>query len=83
MDPAGRDLGLRRLSRLTRWTVGAAVALTGVFSALVAHARPGHAKAVSATTTTTVPAPGDSFLQPPSQPPTQSGGGGLVTSGAS
>ena len=84
MDPAGRDSGLRRLSQLTRWTVGGAVVLAGVFSAVVAQARPGHAKAGSVTATTLpAPAPGDTVLQPPVQPPTRGGGGAVVTSGAS
>ncbi len=84
MDSAGRDLGLRRLSRLTRWVVGTAVVLAGAFSALVAQARPGQAKAATTITPTTQPAPGNSFLQPPSQPPTRaSGGRGVATSGSS
>jgi hypothetical protein len=84
MDTAGRDLGLRRLSHLTRWTVGGAVVLAGVFSALVAHVRPGHSKAAPAATPPTVAQSGNPSLQPPAQPPNRGGGGGgLVTSGAS
>lgn len=92
MDTAGRDRALHRLSRVTRWCVGAAVALTGVFSVLVAHARPGH----TATTTATNSAPstttgsnggtasnGGGALQAPAQAPTQSSGRGYVRSGAS
>jgi hypothetical protein len=81
VDSRGRDLGLRRLSVITRWSVGGAVVLTGVFSALVGHARPGHASA--ATTVTTSPDSGDTFLQPPARLPRARGGGGVVTSGAS
>ena len=85
MNPIGRDLGLRRVSRITRWSLGGAVVLTGGLSALVAHARPGHATSVNSVTppATATPAPGDSFLQPPAAAPSPSGGGGQVTSGAS
>jgi hypothetical protein len=89
VDSTGRDLGLRRVSRLTRWSVAAAVVLTGVLSALVAHARPGQAKASSISTgpnsnTNVSPNPGDNFLQPPSTgAPSLRSGGGLVNSGAS
>ena len=83
MDSSGRDLGLRRLSRITRWLLGGAVALTGLFSALVAHARPGQANPTS--TVTTVPSTSDGVLQPPVQPPVgrRGGGGGVVRSGGS
>ncbi|HEX3425420.1 MAG TPA: hypothetical protein VHT30_04765 [Acidimicrobiales bacterium] len=88
MDTAGRDQALHRLSRLTRWSVGAAVALTGAFSVLVAHARPGHSVTTTATNSTpstpstTTPSNGDGVLQPPAQVPTRSSGRGLATSGA-
>jgi hypothetical protein len=36
-----RDVGLRRVSSLTRWLAGGAVALMGVLSAMVAQALPG------------------------------------------
>jgi hypothetical protein len=52
-----------------------------VFSALVAHARPGRATAVP--TVTTVPSTGDTFLQPPVQLPQPRGRGGVVVSGGS
>jgi hypothetical protein len=81
VDSKGRDLGLRRLSVITRWSVGGAVALTGAFSALVGVARPGHAGAT--TSVTTSPDSGNSFLQPPAQLPRAGGEGGVVTSGAS
>lgn len=74
------------MSRITRWSLGSAVVLSGALSALVAHARPGHAtSSVNAVTppATVSPNPGDSFLQPPPAAPSHAGGGGLVTSGAS
>jgi hypothetical protein len=81
VDTTGRDQGLRRLSRITRWSVAGAVVVTGMVSAMVAHARPGHVK-----TTTAAPSPmtstGSGFLQPPSQAPSRGFGGGIVTSGA-
>jgi hypothetical protein len=36
-----RDAGLRRVSSMTRWLAGGAVALVGALSALVAQALPG------------------------------------------
>ncbi len=36
-----RDIGLRRLSRLTRWMIAGAVAASGLFAAVAANARPG------------------------------------------
>ncbi|MDQ6614529.1 MAG: hypothetical protein M3083_07235 [Actinomycetota bacterium] len=87
MDTTGRDLGLSRLSRITRWAVGGAVVLTGAFSVLVAHARPGRAQPASTSTPTptptVAPSTGDSTLQPPIRPPSAASGGGMVTSGAS
>jgi hypothetical protein len=83
---AGRDVGLRRVSRITRWSLGSAVVLTGALSVLVAHAKPGH-KVSSISTTPTTPADpnsGDTSLQPPTTgAPSFGGGGGLVNSGAS
>jgi multidrug efflux pump subunit AcrA (membrane-fusion protein) len=81
MDSSGRDLGLRRLSRITRWLLGGAVALTGLFSVLVAHARPGQANPTS--TVTTAPSTSDGVLQPPAQAPFGRHGGGVVRSGGS
>jgi hypothetical protein len=39
---AGRDSGLRRVSRITRWLVAGSVAAVGVLSAVVAQALPGN-----------------------------------------
>src|SRR3954454_2391714 len=47
---AQRDDGLRRISSLTRWMAAAAVVVGGVFTAAVARAVPGHAKATSTIT---------------------------------
>lgn len=52
-----RDAGLRRLSRLTRRTVAVAVALTGAFAAVAAHALPGRSPNQPARATTVRPAP--------------------------
>jgi hypothetical protein len=39
-----RDAGLRRVSRLTGWTVAIAIGLTGILSEVAASALPGHSK---------------------------------------
>lgn len=66
-----RDVGLRRVSSLTRWSIGGAAALVGVLSAMVAQALPG------ASGTTTAPQPGAATGSPsapsaaqPATPPT-------------
>lgn len=85
VDATGRDRGLRRVSRLTRWSLGGALALTGVLSALVAHARPGRTSSSSsrATGPTTLPDPGNDFLRPPTGGAPDVGRSGfVVTSGA-
>src|SRR5436190_3696858 len=45
-----RDLGLLRISRLTRWAVAGAIALTGVFSEVAAHAWSGHSRRAQSST---------------------------------
>ena len=50
---AARDAGLRRVSRLTRWLLAGALALTAAFSAIAAHAFPGHSGGAQASSTTT------------------------------
>lgn len=86
MDSHQRDQGLLRLSRITSWVVGGAVVLAGVFSAVVAYARPGRSTTTNTSsgspTATSLPA-GDNFFQVPSQAPSRSSGRGFVTSGAS
>jgi hypothetical protein len=44
-----RDAGLRRVSRLTGWTVALAIGLTGILSEVAANALPGHSKNRAAT----------------------------------
>jgi hypothetical protein len=63
-----RDVGLRRVSTLTRGLIGGAVALVGVFSAMVAQALPG----ASGTAATPQPAAttGSPAAQPASPPTT-------------
>jgi cytoskeletal protein RodZ len=45
-----RDVGLQRVSRLTRWLVAGTVGLVGVLSAVVAQALPGNSGTSAATT---------------------------------
>jgi hypothetical protein len=90
-----RDAGLRRVSRLTRWQLAGALALTAAFSAIAAHAFPGHSASQASSTTqggggsTTTGQSGQtddssgSGLQPSSSLPSASSGSGSVTSGGS
>ena len=48
-----RDAGLRRVSRLTRWLVAAALALTAGFSAIAARTLPGTSARSSGQTAST------------------------------
>ena len=76
--PQQRDGALRRVSRVTWWTVAGALGLTGAFSAYVASALPGSsasqpAGAAPATSPTTAPAvapspTGGSALPAPTAP---------------
>jgi hypothetical protein len=76
--PARRE-ALRRVGRVKRWVVGGAVTLTGVFSAVAAHALPAsHAKAQPATPVTgpanddqgsAASQPASPSLSPPAQAP--------------
>jgi hypothetical protein len=88
-----RDQGRRRLNRLTGWAAAAAVALAGVFG--IALARQDRAAAApvqqnpatgdttgGGVTNPTDPG-GDGVIQPPAQPPTNTRGGGHVSSGGS
>ncbi|MGH2857347.1 MAG: hypothetical protein ACRDMJ_07660 [Solirubrobacteraceae bacterium] len=45
--PAGRDAALRRLRRLNRVLIGAAVAATGLLADVAAQAFPGHRRAAT------------------------------------
>jgi hypothetical protein len=90
-----RDAGLRRVSRLTRWLLAGALALTAAFSAIAAHAFPGHSASQASSTTqggagsTTTGQSGQtddssgSGLQSSSSSPSASSGSGSVTSGGS
>lgn len=91
-----RDAGLRRVSRLTRWLLAGALALTAAFSAIAAHAFPGHSTSQAsstaqggATTTTDQSDQTDqtdssgSGLQSSASSPSASSGSGSVTSGGS
>jgi hypothetical protein len=91
---AQRDAGLHRVSRLTRWLLAGALALTAAFSAIAARALPGQAANHASTTASTDQSSrtdtsssdqsaGDSALQPPTSSPSASGGSGSVTSGGS
>jgi hypothetical protein len=62
-----RDVGLRRVSSLTRWVVGGAVALVGLLSAMVSQALPG---ASGTTTSSQQPATAASPAAAPTSPPT-------------
>lgn len=93
---AQRDAGLRRVSRLTRWLLAGALALTAGFSTIAARTFSGTSRARHAASTTTSTTNDDSSqsgtsgsddsssaLQAPSSPPSASGGSGSVTSGGS
>jgi hypothetical protein len=92
-----RDAGLRRVSRLTRWLLAGALALTAAFSAIAAHAFPGHSTSQASSTTQSGSGGGGSGtsqsgqtddssgsgLQSSSSSPSASSGSGSVTSGGS
>jgi hypothetical protein len=89
---SAREAALERAARAKRWVVGGAVALTGIFSAVAAHALPAsHAsKAKPATTQPVAPATDDGSDQqqatpiaPPEQAPQPSSSGGGAVSGGS
>ncbi len=93
---AQRDAGLRRVSRLTRWLLAGALALTAGFSAIAARSFSGtsgsqsasHSGSTTTTTTTTDDGSGQSSdssstFQSPSSSPSSGSGSGSVTSGGS
>jgi len=91
---ATRDAGLRRVSRLTRWLLAGALALTAGCSAIAARvsASASHQSASQTAATDGSSQSGGSnssssdsgsTLQAPDWPPSASGGPGSVTSGGS
>jgi hypothetical protein len=94
---AQRDAGLRRVSRLTRWLLAGALALTAGFSAIAARSFSGtsgsqsasHSGSTTTTTTTTTDdgsgqsSDSSSTFQSPSSSPSSGSGSGSVTSGGS
>jgi hypothetical protein len=91
---SAREAALARAGRVKRWVAGGAVALTGIFSAVAAHALPAsHSSKQKAVQTAPVaPATKDGGDQeqvtpmaPPQQAPQPSsdtGGGGAVSGGS-
>ena len=85
-SPQTRDVGIRRVTRLTSWAVAGAVALSAAVSFVVAKAQTGNAASTDSTGTSTsdTAAPvvigpgtgGGDGLQPPISAPTGQGGGG-------
>ena len=95
-SPQTRDAGVRRVTRLTRWAMAGAVALSAAVTFVVAKAQTGSAASGSkdtSTADTTAPVvigPGTGTdgggLQPPISVPQQgggNGGGGVANSGGS
>jgi hypothetical protein len=96
---AVRDAGLRRVSRLTRWLLAGALALTAGCSAIAARvsasashqsasqtaATDGSSQSGGSNSSSSGSSAGDSgsTLQAPDWPPSASGGPGSVTSGGS
>jgi hypothetical protein len=89
---SAREAALARAARVKRWVVGGAVALTGVFSAVAAHALPAsHAsKKATAAPAPSAPAIDQSDDQqpvtpitPPAQAPQPSASSGGAVSGGS
>ncbi|HKN93994.1 MAG TPA: hypothetical protein VJU60_06675 [Thermoleophilaceae bacterium] len=89
--PSAREAALARAARAKRWVAGGAVALTGVFSAVAAHALPAGHSTKPKPTSSAPPAPaidqGDDQqavpLAPPDQAPAPSAADGGAVSGGS
>ncbi|MGZ4119427.1 MAG: hypothetical protein ACXVQS_02095 [Actinomycetota bacterium] len=74
MSPAGRSVGLHRTSSVTKWLIGATVALTGAFSWVAARSLPGKASAQNSNPrTSTQRSSSDDGFQQPLEPPTSDG----------
>ncbi len=89
---SAREAALRRAARVKRWVAGGAVALTGFFSAVAAHALPANHSKPKAVPSAPAPAPdlggaeqqqADPGLAPPAAPPEASVDGGGAVSGGS
>jgi hypothetical protein len=90
--PTAREAALHRAARVKRWVVGGTVALTGVFSAVAAHALPAsHGSKAETVPAQPVTPPVDpesdqqaTPIAPPAQPPQASAGnsGGAVSGGS-
>lgn len=89
---SAREAALARAARIKRWVIGGAVALTGIFSAVAAHALPANhsAKAKVAPAAPAAPAIDDGGgdqqaapIAPPDQAPLPSAADGGAVSGGS
>jgi hypothetical protein len=92
---SARDAALARARRVKRWVAGGAVALTGIFSAVAAHALPANHASKKATPAPSAPAApsGDEGgedqqqpvtpIAPPEQVPQPSASSGGAVSGGS
>lgn len=88
---SAREVALARAARAKRWVAGGAVALTGIFSAVAAHALPANHSTKAKAAPTAPPAPavnqGDDQqavpIAPPDQAPLPSAADGGAVSGGS
>jgi hypothetical protein len=88
---SAREAALARAARVKRWVVGGAVALTGVFSAVAAHALPASHSSKKATAAPAPSAPAIDQsddqpvtpITPPAQAPQPSASSGGAVSGGS
>jgi hypothetical protein len=78
-----RDAGLERISVVTRWLIGAVVALSATLALVAAGGFPGHTPSSPAAPVSASPASSPSGLQPPSQALAQAPAAALVVSGGS
>lgn len=80
-----RDIGLARLTALTRWAVAGAAILTGAFAVAAARAFPAgaaHRSAPPASQAVSRDATASGALQPPAQAPTPSSAPSVVSGGS-
>lgn len=93
--PTAREAALARARRVKRWVAGGAVALTGIFSAVAAHALPASHASKKATPAPSAPATPSTDegvtdqqqpvtpIAPPQQAPQPSASSGGAVSGGS